>query len=226
MPKHHDKTMPGESAEYRTARDELLDAELELRRQVNAIATLRRELPRGGALKEDYLFEEHDGRSGTKQTRLSELFEVGKQSLILYSLMYGPGGNPCPMCTAMLDGLGGNVPHIRQRTSIAVVGKADIGTLHTFAAARDWTNHRMLSSHNNSYNADYWGENAEGVQLPSLNVFTKTPDGIFHSYHTEVMFAAAETGEDPRHIDMLWPLWNMLDLTPEGRGDWYPSLSY
>lgn len=62
--------------------------------------------------------------------------------------------------------------------------------------------------------------------MPSLNVFSKTPDGIFHSYHTEVMFADAESGQDPRHIDMMWPLWNMLDLTPEGRGDWYLSLSY
>ena len=226
MPNFHDKTMPGESAVYRDARDKLLDAELELRRQVETVAALRRELPPGGALKEDYVFDERDASGGTKQTKLSALFSEGKPSLVLYSLMYGPSDTPCPMCTSMLDGLDGNVPHIRDRTNIAVVGKADIATLHGFATGRGWTNHRLLSSGSNSYNADYWGENAEGAQMPTLNVFAKTPDGIFHSYHTETMFAEAETGQDPRHIDMLWPLWNLLDLTPEGRGDWYPSLSY
>lgn len=226
MPKFHDKTMPGESQSYRDARDRLLEAELDLRRQIETVASLRREMPLGGALKQDYLFDEPDGAGGVKQIKLSDLFSEGKPSLVLYSLMYGPGGTPCPMCTAMLDGLDGNLPHIRDRTNFAVVAKTDIGTLQEFAAGRGWTNHRLLSSGNNSYNADYWGENAEGAQMPSLNVFTKTPDGIFHSYHTEAMFAKAEEGQDPRHVDMLWPLWNVLDLTPEGRGTWYPSLSY
>ena len=179
MPKFHDKTMPGESDSYRDARDRLLDAELELRRQVETVAALRRELPLGGALKEDYVFDARDPSGGVKQTKLSELFEDGKPSLVLYSLMYGPDGSPCPMCTAMLDGLDGNVPHIRDRNNIAVVGKADIATLHEFAADRGWTNHRLLSSSSNSYNADYWGENAEGDQMPSLNVFSKNADGIF-----------------------------------------------
>jgi len=226
MPKFHDKTIPGESAAYRDARDNLLEAELELRRQVETVAALRRALPPGGALKEDYVFDEQDASSNVTQTRLSELFEDGKSSLVLYSLMYGPGDSPCPMCSAMLDGLDGNVPHINDRTNIAVVGKADIDTLQAFAAGRGWTNHRLLSSSNNRYNADYWGENAEGAQMPSLNVFTRAPDGIFHSYHTETMFASAEDGQDTRHIDMLWPLWNLLDLTPEGRGGWRPSVSY
>lgn len=136
MPKLHDKTMPGESDTYRTARDTLLEAELELRRQVAAVAALRRELPLGGALKEDYLFVETDAGGAVRQTRLSELFADGQTTLVLYSLMYGPGGAPCPMCTAMLDGLDGNVPHIAQRAAIAVVAKADIATLQTFAADR------------------------------------------------------------------------------------------
>ncbi len=123
MPKFHDKTMPGESAAYRDARDSLLDAELNLRRQIEKVAALRRELPLGGAVKEDYVFDERDASGGVKQTRLSELFADGKPSLVLYSLMYGPGGSPCTMCTAMLDGLDGNVPHISDRTNIAVVAK-------------------------------------------------------------------------------------------------------
>ena len=226
MSKFHDKTMPNENADYRAARDRLLEAELELRRQVETVAALRRTLPTGGAPKEDFVFDEMDDAGAVKHTRLSELFEDGKSSLILYSLMYGPGGAPCPMCTAMLDGLDGNIPHIRQRANIAVVGKADIGTLRDFAAQRGWRHHRVLSSNGNTYNADYWGENAEGAQMPALNVFVKAGDGIRHSYMTETMFANAEQGQDPRHIDMMWPLWNMLDLTPEGRGDWYPGLSY
>ena len=168
MPKFHDKIMPGESDVYRAARDKLLEAELDLRRQVETVAALRRTLPLGGALKEDYIFEERDAAGAVRQARLSELFEDGKPSLVLYSLMYGPAGSPCPMCTAMLAGLDGNVTHIRQRTNLAIVAKTDIDTLHDFAASRGWTHYRLLSSGNNSYNADYWGENAEGVRHQNI----------------------------------------------------------
>jgi len=50
---------------------------------------------------------------------------------------------------------------------------------------------------------------------------------IHHIYHTELLLAAPESGQNQRHVDMIWPLWNLLDFTPEGRGaDWYPSLTY
>jgi hypothetical protein len=50
-------TFPGESPEYRAAREELLEQEIELRRAMEAVAAARRELPPGGAVPEDYVFE-------------------------------------------------------------------------------------------------------------------------------------------------------------------------
>jgi predicted dithiol-disulfide oxidoreductase (DUF899 family) len=215
---------PGESRAYRIARDKLLDAELKLRKQVEQVAALRRKLPLGGEVPQDYEF----GEDGAKKVRLSQLFERGKDTLILYSYMYGPDmKQPCPMCTAFLDSLDGAAPHIAQRANLAVVAKSPIARIAEFARARGWRNLRLLSSAHNTYNRDYHGESPDGSQNPSLNVFTRRDGGIRHFFHTELMFAKADKGQNQRHIDMAWPLWNVLDFTPEGRGSgWYPKLEY
>jgi len=134
---------------------------------------------------------------------------------------------PCPMCTAMLDGLNGSAQHIAQRTNLVVIAKSPIRRILDFAAERGWSNLRLLSSANNSYNRDYFGESAEGNQLPMLNVFVRRKGSIRHSYGTELLFAKADQGQNSRHVDAIWPLWSLLDFTPEGRGkDWYPKLDY
>lgn len=108
-----------------------------------------------------------------------------------------------------------------------MVAKSPIERIREFARSRGWKNLRLLSSTINSYNADYRGENEKGNQLPSLNVFVRRDGKIFHTYNTELLFAPTEPGQDGRHVDMIWPVWNMFDFTPEGRGtDWYPKLSY
>ncbi|MDP6690535.1 MAG: DUF899 family protein [Alphaproteobacteria bacterium] len=221
---HHDKRFPGESDAYRQARDDLLAAELELKRQVEAVAALRRGLPLGGAVSQDYLFT--GGPSG--ETRLSQLFAAGKDSLVIYNFMYAPGDDaPCPMCTSMLDSLNASAPHIQQRVNLAVVAKAPAETLAAWAAARGWDNLLLLSSGGNSFNLDYFGEGGEGNQLPMLNVFQRQDGIIYHSYGTEALYAPAEPGQHFRHVDMIWPLWNVFDLTKAGRGDdWFPALSY
>ena len=131
------------------------------------------------------------------------------------------------MCTAFLDSLDGAAPHVIQRANLAVVAKSPIARIREFARSRGWRNLRLLSSSANTYNRDYYGESPDGSQNPSLNVFTRRDGTIRHFFHTELLFAKAEKGQDDRHIDMAWPLWNMLDFTPEGRGsDWYPKLEY
>lgn len=221
----HDVRFPGESQEYRAARDELLKAELELRRRLEEVAALRRTLPLGGRVAEDYVFEEIE--SGTvRETKLSELFAPAKDSLIVYSFMYGPADEaPCPMCSSFLDSVDGSAPHITQRVNLAVVAKSPIERIRNWAAERGWSRLRLLSSAENTYNADYHGETAEGGQLPNCNVFRKTPEGVFHFYSSEILFSPVDG--HPRHVDLMWPLWNFLDLTPDGRGtDWMPRLSY
>jgi predicted dithiol-disulfide oxidoreductase (DUF899 family) len=227
----HQVRFPGESPSYRAARDELLDAEVEMRRTMEAVASLRRELPLGGEIPEDYHFEEivgSDGDGTIKTVRISELFAKGMDSLIVYSFMYGPEmARPCPSCTSILDALDGQARHVVQRTNLAVVAKSPIKRIREFAVERGWRNLRLLSSERTTYNHDYQGENAAGDQMPALNVFARRGKKIYHTYSTELLFAPRDAGQDFRHVDTIWPLWNLFDFTPEGRGEkWNPKLSY
>ena len=219
----HKVRYPNEPKAYRTKRNALLEAEKELRRRTEEVAALRRKLPLGGKVPEDYVFQEE-----TSITRLSELFQRGG-TLVAYSFMFAPkAAKPCPMCTAMLDALNGNAQHIAQRTNLVVIAKSPIGRILEFARGRGWSNLRLLSSEKNSYNRDYHGESPDGAeQWPLLNVFAKDKDEIRHFYGTELLFEPPDAGQNARHVDPIWPLWNLLDFTPEGRGtDWYPKLSY
>ena len=224
----HAHRFPGENAAYRKARDKLLKEEIALRRHTEAVAALRRKLPLGGKIPEDYMFEGVDELTGVRPVRLSELFTPGKDTLVIYSYMYGPNmERPCPMCTSLLDALEGNAHHILQRVNLAVAAKSPLPRILAFAQERGWKRLRLLSSANSSYNRDYFGELEDGRQWPALNVFRKRGDVIRHFWGSELMFVPREKGQEPRHVDFIWPLWNLLDATPEGRGqDWHPKLSY
>jgi predicted dithiol-disulfide oxidoreductase (DUF899 family) len=195
-----------------------------LRRQIEDVARQRRELPRGGRVSDDYVFQTMDDRD----VRLSELFASGKNSLVVYSYMFGPQAkSPCPSCTSIIDSLDGEAPHIEQRVNLVVVAKSPPSRIRDVASARGWRNIRLLSSAKNTYNSDYFAENGKESQMPMLNVFTKGDEGVYHAYGTELLYAPTEPGMDGRHVDMIWPLWNMFDYTPDGRGTtWSPRLTY
>lgn len=228
MSKLHEKRFPNESDEYRTARNQLLQAEIHLRKNIEEVAALRRELPLGGELKEDYVFEQMVSTDEIKKVKLSELFTNNKNCLAVYSFMYSlKMEHACPSCTSILDSLDGSSPHITQRMNFVVVAKSPVKRIHEWASVRGWNNLHLLSSEKNSYNSDYFAETEEESQMPILNIFIKNESGIFHTYATELLYANSDEGQDPRHVDSLWPLWNMFDLIPEGRGkDWYPQLEY
>ena len=237
---------PGESSEYRTARDRLLEQEIELRRAMEAVAAARRELPPGGAVPEDYVFQGADSEGASTDVRLSELFAPGKNSLAIYSFMYprDPGDRrpgpvsgqtarlpleegPCPSCVALLDQLDGAAEHASQHLNLAVVAKAPLPRLLAFGEERGWRQLRLLSSAANSYNRDYHAETAEGAQRPMLTVFHRDGETIRHFWSSELFYAPSEPGQEPRHVGTLEPLWNLFDLTPEGRpSDWDEQLSY
>jgi predicted dithiol-disulfide oxidoreductase (DUF899 family) len=219
----HKMRFPGETARYRESRNRLLEAERDLRRQVEKVAAMRRKIPLGGKIPEDYVFEEAAGT-----VKLSELFRPGKNTLVVYSYMYGPAMKfPCPMCTSFIDGLNANAPHFTQRANLAVVAKSPFARIQEFAHSRGWNNLRLLSSANNNYNRDYFGEMPERGQMPSLNVFVKRADKIHHFYQTELLFMPPDKGQNERHLDMAWTLWNLLDFTPDGRGtEWFPQIQY
>ncbi|MGH2653166.1 MAG: DUF899 family protein [Actinomycetota bacterium] len=237
---------PGESAEYRAARDRLLEQEIELRRAMEAVATARRELPPGGIVPEDYVFQGRDAGGVPTDVRLSELFAPGKDPLVIYSMMFprdpgddrpGPEGGhtallplaegPCPSCTALLDQLDGAAEHASQRINLAVVAKSPLPRILTFAEERGWQRLRLLSSAANTYNRDYLAETPEGHQRPMLNVFHRDDGTIRHFWGSELLYAPTEPGQDPRHVGTIEPVWNLFDLTREGRPtDWDEQLYY
>src|SRR3954451_14630323 len=165
---------PGESAEYRAAREELLRAEAELRERIEAVAAQRRALPIGGEPPEDYAFEEAAADGTPRQVCLSELVAPGHDTPGGYHFMFGPRmEEPCPLCTSILDGLDAEAPHIEQRVSLAVVARSPLPRVLDFARQRGWRHLRLLSSATNRYNQDYRGESEQGDQWPMLNVFAK-----------------------------------------------------
>jgi predicted dithiol-disulfide oxidoreductase (DUF899 family) len=178
--------------------------------------------------------------------KLSELFEPGKNSLVIYNFMFprdpndmSPGAaigktallplaeSPCPSCTALLDQLDGAAEHARQHINFAVVAKTPVQRLLAFAEERGWRRLRLLSSAGNTYNRDYHGETVDGIQRPMLNVFHRDHDVIRHFWGSELLYAPTDGDQEPRHVGTLEPLWNLFDLTPEGRpNNWWERLSY
>jgi predicted dithiol-disulfide oxidoreductase (DUF899 family) len=237
---------PGESREYRAARDRLLEQEIELRRVMEAVAAARRQLPPGGIVPEDYIFQAQGPGGDPAEVRLSELFAPGRDSLVIYSMMFprdpdddrpGPQGGqtaslplaqgPCPSCTALLDQLDGAAEHVSQHLNLAIAGKAPIERILAFASERGWRRLRFLSSAGTSYNRDYLAETAEGDQQPMLNVFHRSGQAIRHFWGSELFYAPFDPGQGPRHVGTIEPVWNLYDLTPEGRGpDWDEQLAY
>jgi predicted dithiol-disulfide oxidoreductase (DUF899 family) len=206
-------TFPGESAEYRAARDRLLQREIELRRAMESVAEARRELPPGAVVPEDYVFQGAGADGAPTDVRLSELFAPGKDSLVIYNFMFPrhsgddrpgpPGGQtallplqegPCPSCTAMLDQLDGAAEHVSQQINLAVVAKSPLPRILTFAEERGWRRLRLLSSAGSNFKRDYDGETAEGDQMPMLNVFHRDGDAIRHFWSTELLYAPTDPG--------------------------------
>jgi predicted dithiol-disulfide oxidoreductase (DUF899 family) len=184
-------TFPGESAEYRAARDRLLQKEIEERRAMEAVAAARRELPKGGKVPQDYVFDGLSADGKPVKIKLSDLFAPGKDTLVLYNFMFPrspqdprPGlsegataklpreDQPCPSCVAFIDQLDGAARHFEAAGfNFAAVAKTSLDRLSAFARERGWKNLRLLSSAQNSFKRDYHAETPEGEQLPLMSVF-------------------------------------------------------
>lgn len=213
---------PGESAAYRRARTELLAEEIDLRRRIERVAEMRRALPPGGVVPEDYEFQ---GVNGT--VRFSELF--GRHgTLITYNWMYGPKRErPCPMCTSLLSAYDGEMPDILQRVAFAVIATSPIERMAAFARERGWRYLPLYSSGGNTFNRDYAGETPDSGDNAAFNVFRREGRTIRHFWAGEMGPGTSDPGQDPRGAPDAMPIWNLLDMTPEGRGtNWYPKLEY
>jgi len=234
---------PGETPEYREARDLLLGQERELRHAMEVVAATRRALPPGGPVPEDYVFQ---GPGPDDETRLSELFPPGRDTLVVYHFMFprhlgddrpGPQSGksaelplsqgPCPSCTALLDQLEGAVEHVSPHLDFAVVARAPLAHLLTFATERGWRRLRFLSCAGTTFSRDYHAETADGQPAPMLNVFHRGNGEIRHFWGSELYYEPTEAGQDPRHVGTIEPVWNIFDLTPRGRGTgWNEQFCY
>ncbi|HZS44831.1 MAG TPA: DUF899 family protein [Blastocatellia bacterium] len=202
---------PNESREYRDARDSLLNEEQELVAKVKSLAEKRRNLPLGGELKEDYVFQWANDSKVGKSVKFSELFG-DKNTLLLYSFMFGPGWDrPCLSCTSLVDGFDRTWYSVSQNASFAVIGKAPAEKINAWAKERGWSQIPLVSGFQSSYQADYKCQaDSDDMQLPVMHVFKKQDGKIFHFWGTELK---------GNHVDTVWPYWNLMDFTPEGRPD-------
>lgn len=233
---------PNESAEYRAARNALLDAEIALRRQTEAVAAMRRALPPGGEVPENYVFERVGASYRPELVRLSELFG-DHQSIMIYSFMFGPERDtPCPGCTHLLDCIDGAARHVPQRAPIYVVAASPLARLAAWSHSRGWNHLKLMSTAGNGYNAHYYGntaaltpemrthrgyESGKDWDEPMLNVFTTGGDSIRHFWGSELVFAPEDPGQHHRGIDFADSVWGLLDTIPEGRGEsFFPKVAY
>lgn len=223
----HENHFPGESTAYREARNTLLLEEIELRKLSEQIAEKRRALPLGGKVPDNYSFTVASDNKRTIGATLSltDCFQDEKDILVLYTLMYGPDAeHACPMCSAFLDGINGETRHLTDRVNLLIAAKSPADKLQALVKERGWDQLSFISTNGTNFHQDYLSESPEGQQWPMMHVFRKTEEGIFHTYSTELFYYRSDWPSDPRHVDTMWGLWNILDLTPEGRGSDYPSL--
>ena len=220
--------LTNESAEYHARREELHLAEIDLMQRRECVAELRRRLP-PGATVQDYVFQEgpadlNAGDSPTRSVRLSELFS-GPRSVVVYHFMYGKKQtNPCPMCTMWIDAFNGVGHHLAQNVDFVIAAAEDPPALRQHARNRRWHNLRLLSCGTSTFKYDLRSEDAEGNQDSTISVFTRDGDGTLRHVYSAHPWMAEDIKE--RGIDLLSPVYNLLDLTPQGRGDWYAKLTY
>jgi predicted dithiol-disulfide oxidoreductase (DUF899 family) len=221
--------LTNESDAYLASREELRLAEIQSMRLLERIAELRRDLPEGATIQ-DYEFSEGPadldaGDEPAKSVRLSELFTGPGRSLVVYQLMYGKKQtSPCPMCTMWIDGYNAVAPHLEQNLDFAIAAAADVPALRAHARSRGWKNLRLLSCGSSTFKYDMASEDAEGNQDSTISVFTRDSSGTLRHFYSSHPWLADDINQ--RGIDRLTPVYNMLDLTPQGRDDWYAELSY
>ena len=208
--------------EYVKARQALLEAEWALSKQIEKVAEMRRHLPEGAIMK-DYIF---DGPNGTKVS-LADLAADGR-SVVIYHLMFSEKDEqPCSMCAMFVDSQNGVGKHLAQLVNYAVVAKGPIGQVEDYANKRGWKDLKFLSSADNTFNKDMQVEYPkwapDSYTLPGISVFRKDDEGnVRHVYSASASFEP----HTERGLDLLSPFYNVLDLVPEGRGNFYAGNDY
>ncbi|GAA4250669.1 DUF899 domain-containing protein [Dactylosporangium darangshiense] len=197
-----DKPRIVSAQEYAQERDELLKAEKEATRQLDAIAARRRRLPMV-RYRNDYVFDAPGG-----PRTLLELFE-GRDQLVVYQFMDNGPDAYCPGCTWFTDNVPvTGLPALATRgISWVTVSNMPLAQIEAYKAQRGWTL-PFVSSHGTAFAEDC---GAGGGFM--LSVFLRDGDEVYRTYNTT-----------QRGVDRLVFVNSIFDLTPYGRQeDWEDS---
>jgi predicted dithiol-disulfide oxidoreductase (DUF899 family) len=186
--------------EWAQARGELLKAEKEATRALDALAARRRRLPMV-KFGDGYVFDTPAG-----PRTLADLFE-GRDQLVVYQFMdVGPDGF-CPGCTAFTSNVTSLDPLAEAGISWVTVSDMPLAQIEAYKAQKGWTL-PFVSSHGTSFSADC---GAGGGFV--LSVFLRDGADVYRTYSTTA-----------RGVDRLMFIHNILDLSPYGRQqDWEDS---
>ena len=207
--------MQAASQSYDDARSALRDAELALMQQREAVAEMRRQLPLG-PVAGDYVFDSAEG-----PVTLAEL--ARERPLVIYHFMFGgPMEQPCPMCSMWADGWNAVTEHVAENVDFVLVTNGTVAQNAALAEKHGWQDLKWLSAAGNTFKVDYDSADGDGNQWPTITVFERDAGDVRLSYQG----AAHISGEHWRGVDLLSPVWHLLDLTRAGRGDFMPQLEY
>jgi predicted dithiol-disulfide oxidoreductase (DUF899 family) len=218
---------PSTPEDYIKARNALLKEEWDLSNQIERVAALRRELPQGATMK-SYKFTEGPADLAVdepaKEITLEDLAADGRSVVIYHLMLDETEKEACSMCSMIVDNFNGVGHHLAENVNFIVVGKAPLPVLRAWARKRGWSRLRILSSFGSDFNADMNLERPDYApdvkQVPGISVFKKDGDGVVRHVYTGLAHFNAGT---VRGVDMLGSVYNVLDLTPEGRGEFIPS---
>jgi predicted dithiol-disulfide oxidoreductase (DUF899 family) len=185
---------------WQQARDDLLKAEKEATRALDALAARRRRLPMV-KVGDGYVFDTPDG-----PRTLLDLFE-GREQLVVYQFMDLGPDKFCPGCTAFTKNVADLDDLADTGVSWVTVSNMPLAQIEGYKAQMGWTL-PFVSSHGTSFSADC---GVDGGFM--LTVFFRDGTDVYRTYNTTA-----------RGVDRLLFVHNVLDLCPYGRQqDWEDS---
>src|SRR5690348_14717827 len=186
--------------EWQRERAELLKAEKEATRALDALAARRRRLPMV-KFSNDYQFDSPAG-----PTTLADLF-AGRDQLAVYQFMDRGPDKFCPGCTNFTNNIADLDDLAYCGVSWATVSNMPLAQIEGYKAKMGWTL-PFVSSHGTSFADDC--DAGDGFML---TMFLRDGSDIYRTYSTT-----------QRGVDRLMFVPNILDLAPYGRQeDWEDS---
>jgi predicted dithiol-disulfide oxidoreductase (DUF899 family) len=187
--------------QWQQERDELLRAEKEATRALDALAARRRRLPMVKFDNSKYTFDTPDGRK-----TLLDLFD-GRRQLVLYQFMDNGPDDYCPGCTHFTKNVADLGTLADTDVSWVTVSNMPLAQIEGYKKKMGWTM-PFVSSHGTPFTDD-----TGAGSLFQLSVFLRDGDDVYRTYATT-----------SRGVDRLLFANNVLDLTPYGRQeDWEDS---